>query len=393
MTYYIDKDELQAISEVVSDNILERYVRPVNSRVSKFEKKFAAYSGTKYALAVSSGTTALICSLKSIGIGYGDEVIIPAHTYVATALAVLSVGATPIIIDINNSLTIDHNKIEDYISAATKAVIVVHMYGLPCYMDEILAITTKHGIPIIEDVAQACGGSYKGRMLGSIGVIGAFSFNHYKMISSGEGGAIITNSRDCYYKSVVTHHGGIFFESKFEDDLSNYYAIGSNYRMSEIAGAILVKQLDRINDFISSLRYEKHMLLNKIQEIKSDKFLILPISDQSGECARSLFIKFDNQHLANKFLLELKNLGIDCFSTFSRGHTATCWSELLNSGYIYRKKSSNNFIRKKYFLDVDSLSFTDQLLKCVIGINMGYKTDTVSLEKKGNTILKILKKL
>lgn len=92
-------------------------------------------------------------------------------------------------------------------------------------------------LPSISYIDQACGESNKGRILGSIGVIGAFSFNHYKMISSGEGGMIITNNRDCYYKSVVTHHGGIFFESKFEDDLSNYYAIGSNYRMSEIAGA------------------------------------------------------------------------------------------------------------------------------------------------------------
>ncbi|RKN62001.1 aminotransferase class I/II-fold pyridoxal phosphate-dependent enzyme [Paenibacillus ginsengarvi] len=168
------------------------------SEAYQLEQLYRERTGTKHALAVNAGTSALVAALIGAGIGPGDEVIVPAYTYIATAAAVLIARAVPIIVEADDSLTMDPQAFEAAITPYTKAVIPVHMRGVPCRMDEIMEVATRRGIKVIEDVAQANGGSYKGKPLGSFGLAGCFSFQQYKLITAGEGGMVVTNDETLY---------------------------------------------------------------------------------------------------------------------------------------------------------------------------------------------------
>ena len=231
MVYKIGNEEVEAIKEVIRYSKFDRYIDGDNSITTRFEREFSEKIGTNYSLAVSSGTAALICGLAAMEIGPGDEVIIPSYTYIATALAVLAVGAIPIIAEIDESLTIDPADISSKITTHTKAIIPVHMRGLPCNMSDILQIATQYKLLILEDSAQACGGSYKGVRLGALGDAGMFSFNHYKNITCGEGGALVTNNLKIYQRAIIQHHGGYIYEIDAPDFQIDSFA-GWNFRMN-----------------------------------------------------------------------------------------------------------------------------------------------------------------
>lgn len=170
----IDEEEEQAVLEVLRTKRLFRYYGPGEgpSKVAELEAAFAAHMGIRYGLAVTSGTTALISGLQGVGVGPGDEVIVPAYTWIASASAVLALGGVPVPAEVDESLTLDPEDAEHKISAYTKAIMPVHMRGAPCRMDELMALAQRHGLRVVEDAAQADGGSYKGRRLGSIGDVG-----------------------------------------------------------------------------------------------------------------------------------------------------------------------------------------------------------------------------
>ena len=186
MPYIIGKEEADAAREILETGCLDRYINSENGASVQFERSFSRKMDSKYALVVSSGTGALICALKGLGVGPGDEVIIPAFTYIATALAVFAVRAVPIIAEIDSSLTISPIDIAKKVTSKTKAIIPVHMHGLPCSMNEIMDLAKQHNLLVLEDVAQACGGSYQGKKLGSIGDSGAFSFDETRRERSSE---------------------------------------------------------------------------------------------------------------------------------------------------------------------------------------------------------------
>ena len=161
--------------------------------------------GATYGLAVTSGTAALICGLVGLGIGPGDEVILPAFTWIASASAVVAVGAVPILAEVDDSLTLDPEDVEARITPYTKAILPVHMRGLPCKMDELMTVARKRNLKVLEDSAQADGASYKGRRVGSIGDAGAFSLQFNKILTSGEGGMVITSDQAVYERAVMFH--------------------------------------------------------------------------------------------------------------------------------------------------------------------------------------------
>ena len=196
----IGEEEEAAVLTALRSKRLFRYYGPDSgpSQVQAFEQAFAVHMDVKYALAVTSGTAALMCALVGLGIGPGDEVIVPAYTWIASASAVFAVGAVPVIAAVDRSLTLDPASVEANLTAYTKAIIVVHMRGAPAAMDALQAIAAAHGLAIIEDAAQACGGSYHGKRLGTIGAVGAFSFQYNKVITSGEGGMLVTNDDAIY---------------------------------------------------------------------------------------------------------------------------------------------------------------------------------------------------
>jgi dTDP-4-amino-4,6-dideoxygalactose transaminase len=193
--YILGEEEVDAVRRVIETRRLYRYHVEHASESTAFEREWSEKISCQHTILMSSGTAALICGLIGMGIGPGDEVIVPAYTFMATPLAVLAVGAVPVIAEIDETLTIDMKDAERKITSATKAIIPVHMCGFHCDMDAVMSVASAHGLMVLEDACQAVGGSYKGTRLGAIGDAGAFSFNEFKIISCGEGGALVTSNR------------------------------------------------------------------------------------------------------------------------------------------------------------------------------------------------------
>ena len=192
--YRIGNEEIEAVARVIRSGALFK-INNGAQEVRHFEDELCEKFGATNAICMTSGKAALISALIGMGVGPGDEVIVPAYTYIATAIAVTATGAIPVIADCDETLTIDPEDIERKISSHTKAIIPVHIQGFPSAMDRIMEIAKKHGIFVLEDACQSDGGSFGGKRLGTIGDAGAYSFNFFKIITSGEGGTLVTNNR------------------------------------------------------------------------------------------------------------------------------------------------------------------------------------------------------
>ena len=215
--------------------------------VKAFEEGVAKYLGVNHAVSVSNGTVALHLALMTLGIGKGDEVILPSLTYVASANAVTYTGATPVFADsLYESWQIDPEDVERKITDKTKAIMVVHLYGQPCDMDAIMKIAKDHNLYVIEDCAEAFGSKYKGRCVGSFGDISAFSFYGNKTITTGEGGMVVTNDKALAERAAHIKDQGMSRTQEYWHDI-----IGYNYRMTNICAAIGLAQLEKADDFIA----------------------------------------------------------------------------------------------------------------------------------------------
>lgn len=246
--------------EYVMDCMDTTWISSGGKYVQKFEEGFAAFCETDYAISCCNGTVALHLPLIALGIGEGDEVIVPVLTYVATCNAVKYVNATPIFVDVDpDTWNIDPAKIEEKITDKTKAIIVVHLYGNPANMDAIMGIAKKHGLYVIEDAAEAHGALYKGKKVGNIGDVGTFSFFGNKVITTGEGGMITTNNKELNEKIRLYKGQGV-------DPNKRYWhtVVGYNYRMTNIEAAIGLGQLENIETHLELRRdimekYQKYL--------------------------------------------------------------------------------------------------------------------------------------
>lgn len=249
---WIEEDDIEAVVEVLRGEYLT-----TGPKIKEFEEKLVKYTGAKYAVAVSNGTAALHAACYAAGIKEGDEVITTPITFVASANCVLYMGAKPVFADVDpNTYNIDYENIRAKINAKTKAIIPVHFTGQPCDMDEITKIAKEYNITVIEDGAHALGASYKGRKVGSIADMTTFSFHPVKHITTGEGGAITTNSESLYKKLLLFRTHGI---SRNEDELQNnegswYYEqqyLGYNYKITDIQAALGITQLSKLDRFLA----------------------------------------------------------------------------------------------------------------------------------------------
>ncbi|MBP0990821.1 MAG: DegT/DnrJ/EryC1/StrS family aminotransferase [Oscillospiraceae bacterium] len=295
--FRMGKEEIDAVTRVINSQALFR-VNNGAKECDNFEKELREKIGVDYAILMSGGTGALISALVGLGIGPGDEVIVPGYTFMATASAVLAVGAIPVLAEINESMTLDPADVEKKISSKTKAVVPVHICGFPADLDALKAICKKHGLKLLEDACQADGGSYKGKRLGSIGDAGAYSFNYFKIISAGEGGAVLTNDRKVYERALIYHDGGAAFRP-YAGDLQEPVFTGSQLRVSEITGAIMREQLKKLDGILTDLRAIKAKLMESIGEGKDYRFI--PSNDIKGDCGTTLAFNFDSEAKARKF--------------------------------------------------------------------------------------------
>lgn len=262
---FVGQEELEAVQEVL---VSGRYVS--GPRVQEFERALADYLGADYAVAVNSGTAALHLALQVLGIGRGDEVIVPPLTFFATIEAVLYTGARPVFADIDaESFCLDPQDVQAKITSSTRAIIPVHLWGNAAEMDQLLALAKQHNIYLIEDAAQAHGTEYKGKKVGALGDIGCFSFFATKHITTGEGGALITNSQEWAEQARRLRSHGMA-------DRDTHEFLGYNYRMPEMAGAMGTVQLKKL-DQLNKKRVQNSLYLLKSLSKKRPPWLQVPV--------------------------------------------------------------------------------------------------------------------
>lgn len=291
----VDLSELYALGRVVANGQLLRYPRGERGYTHRFEKRLAEMVGVEHVLTVNSGTNALVTALAAAGVGPGDEVLVPAYTWMATAIAPLAVGAVPVLVDIDETLAMDPRDIERRITPHTKAIIPVHMLNLVCDMDAIMDVARRHDLVVVEDAAQAVGVTYKGRRVGAIGHLGAYSFNHFKNITSGEGGAVLTNDRRYFERARMYHDPGSFMRGH-EQPTEPLFA-GLNFRVSELTGAVLWAQLSKLDPFLRRLRARHPMVARTFADLPHCR--LSPHNDPDNAVALSVI--FDDPEEARTF--------------------------------------------------------------------------------------------
>ena len=305
---WIGDEEINYVIEVLKSGKL---VSTHGKFVKMFEEELSKYLGVKHVIATSSGTTALHIALKCVDIGPGDEVLVPAFTFIATATSILHANAIPVFVDIDpETLNIDPNDIENRISDKTKAIIIVHIAGNPCEIDEVWKIANKYNLIVIEDCAQALGAEYKNRKVGTFGHISILSFYPTKTITTGEGGAVCTNVDNYAQKArLLINHG----------EISKYYHIelGYNYRMSELQGALGYAQIKKIDEILKRREEFAKTFIEELNPILNDLVHVQKIKPYAKHAWNliQLILNIDKIRVSREKIIErLKEEGIYIFT-------------------------------------------------------------------------------
>ena len=329
----IGAEEEQAVLDVIRSKRLFRYYGPQAgaSIVDQLEEAFARRMGAGHAVAVSSGTGALMCAMAAVGIGPGDEVIVPAYTWIATATAATFLGGIPVVAEIDASLTLDPADVEAKITPRTKAIAAVHMRGGPCRMAELSAIARKHNIALIEDTAQALGASYRGQSLGTIGDVGTFSLQFNKMITAGEGGLVTTNDDMLWQRIVMAHDvvGGARNGIPADEILP-----GINLRMSELHGAVASVQLTRLDGILRDTRHNRAIVKSGVADVRARKGLTLRDEpDAEGDSGICLVMFMNDAAQAEQAATALRAEGAPASQLYSGNpdyHVYCEWAPIVN---------------------------------------------------------------
>src|SRR5579872_7221486 len=295
--YKVGEAEVEALARVVRSGELFRY--GVGHECERFEQRYAAFIGVKHFALAASGSHALAAAMTAVGLGPGDEVLIPAHTYMATATSVLTAGAIPVIVDIDESVTIDPRAVEAAIGPRTKAVVPVHMWGAACDMDAIMEIAARRNLIVIEDACQGVGGGYRGRKFGSIGHIGAFSFNYYKNMTSGEGGGVAVNNDVLAERARCAIDPCHFYWQGRNDDVKPFS--GNGARASELMGAMLNVQLDRLDGMIAAMRRERRHILEGVAPLANLGVRASPLNSPDDDCSAHVLLSLPSADSAKQF--------------------------------------------------------------------------------------------
>ncbi len=319
--YKAGEEEIEAIARVIRSGRLFRYHDA--SECERFEARYAKALGVAHFDLSASGTLALSAGLTGLGIGPGDEVLVPAHTYMATATAVLAVGAIPVLVEIDETLTISPAALDAAVGPATRAVIPVHMWGTAAAMDEIMEIAGRHGLFVLEDACQGVGGGYQGRKMGSIGHAGAFSFNYFKNMTSGEGGGIATDDDRVAERARCAIDPCHFYWQGQEEGLKPFAGAGA--RSSELMGAMLNVQLDRIDGIISSMRDNRCRLIDATQGVSNRGLRLSPMNSPDHDCAAQLMWLLPSGRSADVFAAATGGV----VAGRTGRHTFTNWDQVL----------------------------------------------------------------
>lgn len=296
----VGEEELKEVLEVMSSGFLSRYGPADNpafgAKVHKVEQAIAALAGVDYGLALSGGgSAALLVAMLGLGIGDGDEVIVPGFTYVASISSIVYTGATPVLAEVDDSFNLDPADVAAKITPRTRAILVVHMLGAPARLDELKSLADANGIALIEDCAQGMGCTYQGQGVGGIGTIGTFSFNENKTITCGDGGGLVTNDQALYERCFAVHDQG-HMPYRLEAKYAERPFLGLNFRMTELDGAVLLGQLPKLDLIKSHLRANKAIVKGILADIPGIGFRHLV--DPEGDIATHLVVVLPTREIA-----------------------------------------------------------------------------------------------
>ena len=354
------EEEVEAAARVIRSRNSFRYygVGDGPHEVADFEREIAAKMGSKHALMVNAGSSALICGLVGAGVRPGDEVIVPAYTWNASANAVVATGAIPVLAEVDDSLTLDPEDVARKIGPHTRALLPVHMRGAPANMDAITAIAREHGLALIEDACQAVGASYRGRRLGSIGDAGAFSLQFNKIITTGEGGVLLTSRDDVYDLAIDVHDcaGSV----RRGIGLPRY--AGWNFRASELEGAIARVQLTRLDGLLERMRANQAQVSERVGSIPG---LSLRRSNDDGGDAGICLVAFAAEpELAADFVDALRAEGVSAMRIYSPDtvdlHVYPFWKPVLDAIIASGRPAPNcprtlNLLERSIHVDLSPL--------------------------------------
>ena len=382
----VGEEERKAVNELFDDGgvlFAHGFDNMRNNRyhVREFEEQFAKCLGVKYAQAVSSGTAALKIGLLALGVKPGDEVITQAFTFIATAEAIIDIGAKPIFINIDETLNMDPDELESSINSKTTAIIPVHMLGVATEQDKILAIAKKYNIPVLDDACESLGAEWGSEKLGAQCDIAAWSFDAGKTVIAGEGGMITTNNKELYLLAREYHDHGHMSNKVLPRGKDTHRIHGFNYRMTEIQAVIAKVQLKKLDYIVEKNRKNYSIIESALLEIKGIKLRKIP--KKCKPLCDTIIIQFENKNIANIFVDELnkEGLGTKNVPDAIEWHFVKYWDHMLS-----------------YFnLDINelnsSIKTSSNILEKCVALPIMVKTSEKMLRQQIKVLNKIIKKI
>lgn len=392
---FFGPEERKEVNDVLETGILMRYgfdgPRKGIWKAKELEEAICETFGCQYAQLLSSGTAALTTAMCALGIGYGDEVILPSFTFVASFEAVLSVGAIPVFVDVDDSLTLSPDAVRNAITPKTKCIMPVHMCGSMADMDALQAICKEHHLILLEDACQSIGGTYKGKKLGTIGDAGTFSFDFVKTITCAEGGVVMTNREDVYKSSDgYTDHGHDHKGIDRGADLHPF--IGYNFRISELHAAVGLAQIKKLDTFLAIQKKNHTALKNALAAIPEISFR--KIHDESGDSCTFLSWFLPTAEATKAVVAELKAQNILAGNFYwydNNWHYISKWDHLknsvtLNSLHPDLKAAVIHHATKDF-------SASDDIMSRCISTAIGLLWTDEQLKTKGEQLVNVIKKV
>ncbi|MBW0161325.1 MAG: DegT/DnrJ/EryC1/StrS family aminotransferase [Sediminibacterium sp. Gen4] len=388
-------EERKEVNDVLETGILMRYgfdgPRKGIWKAQELEKAITEVFGCQYAHLTSSGTAALTTAMAALNIGAGDEVIMPSFTFVASFEAVLSVGAVPVLVDVDETLTLSPAAVKAAITSKTKCVMPVHMCGSMADLDALKTICTEHNLILLEDACQSIGGTYKGKALGTIGHAGTFSFDFVKTITCGEGGVVMTNSEEVWTKcDGYTDHGHDHKGVDRGADLHPF--IGYNFRISELHAAVGLAQIRKLDTFLSLQRKHNKALRAYLETIPEVSFRKVP--DEAGDSCSFLSWFLPTEALTKAVIAEMKEQGILAGNFYwyaNNWHYISKWDHLKNATTLNKLSD----VQQNALLKLKETSFaaSDAVMSRCISTAISLLWTEEQIKEKGEKMVAVIKKV
>jgi 8-amino-3,8-dideoxy-alpha-D-manno-octulosonate transaminase len=389
------EEERKEVNDVMETGILMRYgfdgPRKGHWKAKELEKAITEVFGSKYAQLTSSGTSALTTAMAALGIGFGDEIIMPAFTFVASFEAVLSVGAVPVLVDIDETLTLDPAAVRAAITPKTKCIMPVHMCGSMADLDALKKICDEHKLILLEDACQSIGATYKGKSLGTIGAAGTFSFDFVKTITCAEGGVVMTNSEDVHIKcDGYTDHGHDHLGADRGADLHPF--LGYNYRISELHAAVGLAQIRKLDTFLGLQKKNHKALRAYLEQIPEISFRAIPAGGVDSCSFISWFLP--SEEITKEVVAELKEQGIlagNFYWFVNNWHYISKWDHLKQAKSLHTISNEQRTALLK--LNDTKFEASDAIMSRCISTAISLVWSDEQIKEKGQKLVAVIKKV